>query len=171
MIFKKPNRAVRTVFIHCSASDHAHHDNIETIRKWHIEERGWTDIGYHFFITKDGKIHEGRDTNAIPAAQKNHNWGSIAICLSGEKGFSEEQRLSLIELCKEIYTAYDGQDITFHGHCEVSDKTCPNFDYKDWLALDAMGRINPLLFLKGRQKQSFLKKLVNAIRYLIKGEM
>lgn len=139
MIFKKPKRKVNKVFIHCSASDHAHHDNIETIRRWHVKENAWSDIGYHYVITKSGAVFLGRSLEKQPAAQRGHNKGSIAICLTGLDHFSDKQKNALYNLCYEIDKQYGGH-ITFHGHREVdSNKTCPNFEYKTVLRLDLSG--------------------------------
>ena len=52
--FIKPKRPVNSVFLHCSASDNPAHDNIATIRKWHVEANKWADVGYHYFISPDG---------------------------------------------------------------------------------------------------------------------
>ena len=51
----KPLRPIDRVFVHCSASDYPQHDNVATMRQWHLE-RGWSDVGYHFFIRKDGTL-------------------------------------------------------------------------------------------------------------------
>ncbi len=139
IIFTKPKRGVKRVFIHCSASDNPKHDNVKTIRQWHLE-RGFDDIGYHFYIDMLGGQHEGRSLELIPAAQKGNNLGTIAICCGGLKKFGPLQLASLKILCKRINEAYKG-DVTFHGHCEVSDKTCPNFNYKAVLALDKQGKM------------------------------
>lgn len=166
MKFNKPKRKVSKVFIHCSDSDRYYHDNIETIRKWHVQDNGWSDVGYHFFITKDGYIHTGRDIKKIPSAQKGHNTGSIAICLSGRNEFTEKQFESLRKFCKEIKQAYDNK-ITFHGHCEVSGKTCPVFDYKEELNLNNQGYIKfsplPNLLTKTKKKMSPLIALAAPI--------
>ena len=83
MRFVKPEREVDRVFLHCSASDNAEHDDIQIIRRWHTDPepqgRGWSDVGYHFFIRKDGEIQEGRPLTRTPAAQAGHNTGTIAI--------------------------------------------------------------------------------------------
>jgi N-acetyl-anhydromuramyl-L-alanine amidase AmpD len=138
-MFKKPNRKINRVFLHCSASDNAQHDNVKTITEWNLK-RGFKTIGYHYFISKDGTIHKGRNIEVTPAAQKGNNTGTIAICLHGlaiDK-FTQVQLKSLKSLCKEINVVYSG-DITFHGHCEVANKSCPVFDYKKVLGLDAKG--------------------------------
>lgn len=142
-MFTKPNRFVDRVFLHCSASDVASHDNVATIRKWHTEPpRNWSDIGYHFFIRKDGTLEDGRPLERTPAAQRNHNTGTIAICLHGldKEKFTEAQFNKLRALCLEINNAYNGA-LSFHGHREVASKACPVFDYKDVLKLDAFGRL------------------------------
>ena len=139
MIFKKPKRNINKVFIHCSATDVKSHDNIETIREWHINDNKWSNIGYHYFIRKNGTIEEGRGLEIIPSAQKGYNTGSIAICLSGLHIdlFTQKQFEALINLCEQINKSY--YKITFHGHCEVSKKACPVFDYKNVLDLDNEG--------------------------------
>jgi len=131
--FQKPKRKVSKVFIHCSDSDIDTHDNIATIREWHLA-RGFNDVGYHYFIRKTGKIENGRSLELIPAAQVGCNAGSIAICVSGSKEYTEQSMEALKSLCKSINKAYNG-NITFHGHCEVSNKTCPVFDYKTVLGI------------------------------------
>lgn len=140
MRFRKPRRAVDRVFIHCSA---ASRKNItaEEIDRWH-KQRGWSGIGYHYFIRTDGTLEEGRPLWKTPAAQGGHNRGTIAICLNGLKveDFTEAQFRSLRNLCEMINVAYSGK-VTFHGHTEVSAKTCPVFDYKSVLQLDRKGKL------------------------------
>lgn len=134
----KPDRPVHTVFLHCSASDRPAHDDVEVLRRWHLA-RGWRDIGYHFVITQDGKVHEGRPVEEVPAAQKGHNEGTIAVCLTGLERFTAAQFGSLRVLCQCLDGAYEEHDLRFRGHCEVSRKRCPVFDYRAVLGLDERG--------------------------------
>ena len=146
--FNKPARAVDVVFLHCSASDNPNHDSVEVIQRWH-KNRGFTNIGYHFFISKNGHIHDGRSLENTPAAQKGYNKGSIAICLHGLKPerFTQEQFNSVYKLCSAIKAAY-GDTLRFRGHKEVAAKACPVFDYKTVLGLDAQG------YMTGSQGQA-----------------
>jgi N-acetyl-anhydromuramyl-L-alanine amidase AmpD len=140
-VFIKPKRNVYTVFIHCSASDNPDHDSIDVINEWH-QARGWSTVGYHYFIRKDGTIEEGRSLERTPAAQKGHNTGSIAICIHGLELalFTEEELASLRHLCEEINESY--KDITFHAHNEVnSNKTCPVIAVKEVLGLTDDGQM------------------------------
>ena len=138
MNFTRPVRTIDKVFIHCSATDNQKHDNVETIRRWHVDDNGWDDIGYHFVITRDGKIHSGRDLEKIPAAQRGHNTNSIAICVTGLKAFTVDQMGALVCFCMMLDKEYRGS-VSFHGHCEVANKLCPVFGYKEVLALKDNG--------------------------------
>ena len=141
MLGKK--RKIDLIVLHCSDSDKPSHDNIETIRKWHTE-RGFTgpdgikgnedDIGYHFLITKDGEVHNGRNVNSIGAHVKNHNSNSIGICLTGSKKFSADQFKTLKKLINQLLIEYqlDWFDIKLHNELD-NKKTCPNFKMEDVL--------------------------------------
>lgn len=136
---RKPNRPVNRVFLHCSASDHAHHDSAKVMEAWHLD-RGFKEIGYHFFIRKDGSIQVGRDLEKVPAAQEGNNTRTIAICLHGlrKELFTIAQMNAVKAICQRLHFVYNGK-VSFHGHCEVSSKSCPVFDYKAVLKLDPKG--------------------------------
>ncbi|WP_420468553.1 peptidoglycan-binding protein [Panacagrimonas sp.] len=138
--FTRPTRSVHTVYLHCSASDVASHDDVSVIKAWHLE-RNFGDIGYHYFINKNGNVQAGRALESIPIAQAPHNTGSIAICCHGlaEASFTAEQYTTVIKLCTAIRDAYSPSQIRFRGHCEVSTKTCPVYHYRSVLGLNANG--------------------------------
>lgn len=154
--FKKPNRKIHTIFIHCSGDDRAHNDNIEYIRYIHTAKKpqgnGWDAIGYHYFINKAGFWFEGRNLELDPAAQYPYNRGTLAICVSGEKLFTDSQFKSLKKGIKErILPEFDDVKIMIRGHNEVSNKLCPVFDYRQVLKLDANGFMK---IIKETEKQS-----------------
>ncbi len=140
-MFKKPRRKVDRVFIHCSASDHKQHDDVKVMDLWH-KQRGWSGVGYHFFIKKNGDVQVGRNINKTPAAQRGHNRGTIAICLHGllEERFTIQQFISLKKLCKEIDDAYRGR-VTFHPHNQVAAKACPVFNIYEVLPCTKDGKL------------------------------
>ncbi|MBC8427325.1 MAG: peptidoglycan-binding domain-containing protein [Proteobacteria bacterium] len=140
--FSKPNRKVNRVFLHCSASDHENHDDVSVMRDWHVNGRKWSDVGYHLFIKKSGEIQKGRDLERIPCSARGHNTGTIAICCHGLKKdkFTQKQFNSVYELCNQINIVYDGR-VSFHGHVEVANKSCPVYDYKGVLNLDGDGKM------------------------------
>lgn len=140
--FEAPHRDVNTVFLHCSATSNTEID-AETVHHWHTVDNGWSAIGYHFFITSDGVIQYGRDLELTPAAQSGYNTGTIAICANGlvPNDFSPEQLQVVKDLCLDIQKEYNFP-LRFRGHTEVAAKSCPVFDYKALLELDAEGHMS-----------------------------
>ncbi len=136
--FEKPKRPVNVVFVHCTATSNPNFE-AEECHDLHVDDNGWSAIGYHYLICTSGEIQYGRDVEQVPAAQSGYNTNSIAISLNGldVKDFNQKQLDALRWLSAEINEAYGG--IRFRGHCEVAAKACPVFDYKFELGLDAEG--------------------------------
>jgi hypothetical protein len=122
---------VEWIVIHCSASDNKNHDDISVIKEWHLA-RGFDDVGYQWFITSEGVLQEGRSMNEVGAHTYGVNEKSWGICLSGEKNFTAEQAVALIDLLVAI-TTHRGEDtgLSEHfkivPHYEFTNKGCPNF--------------------------------------------
>ncbi len=121
-------RQINKIIIHCSASDNPNHDNVDTITQWHWE-RGFSDIGYHFYIDKKGQEFKGRSLSQVGAHCEGHNFDSIGICLGGLKDFKPEQFVSLRDLVKRLMFNYGIKIIDVYPHNFYNkNKTCPNFD-------------------------------------------
>lgn len=124
-------RKINKIIVHCSDSDYSHHDDISVIRGWHVNERGWRDVGYHFFIKKDGTVQKGRDLAEAGAHVKGQNNDSIGICLSGRHNFTTKQFHSLKSLLFDLIRQFDLTTNDVYGHRDFNPKkTCPNFDVK-----------------------------------------
>ena len=76
-------RTITLIIIHCSATPEGKSLSAEACRQDHILHRGFRDIGYHFYITRDGEIHRGRALEKIGAHCRNHNAHSIGVCYEG----------------------------------------------------------------------------------------
>ena len=140
---KKPMRHVDRLFIHCSASDTigSAYEGIElvkTIDSWHRARR-FNGVGYHYVIDKKGNLMTARSIERTPAAQRGHNRGTLTVCVHGLDihNFTSIQLDTLYDFCLKHDNLYD--DLTFHGHREVSAKTCPVLDYINLLSLDRFG--------------------------------
>ena len=75
---------VQFITLHCSATRPTQVAGVKEIRAWH-KKKGWSDIGYHFVVRRDGTIEKGRDESIKGAhcAAKNGNVASIGICMVG----------------------------------------------------------------------------------------
>lgn len=138
---KENVRPIRRLFVHCSATTPSM-KNVDAnwIRRIHVEENGWSDIGYHYVVNRDGRVEEGRPVERTGAHALGHNADSVAICMIGgidESGkadcnFTADQWGSLRALVTGILTRHP----SIHwigGHRDVDDgKACPTFDVKAW---------------------------------------
>ena len=127
-------RTIKELIVHCSATPEGKDYSVDTIRQWHLQ-RGFSDIGYHYVIYRDGSIHIGRNESIIGAHCTGHNTNSIGVCYIGgcasdgktpKDTRTTEQKQSLIKLLKELKTKYPQASI--HGHRDFSSKACPSFD-------------------------------------------
>ena len=50
-------RRITLIVVHCSATRADRSFPVEALRRCHVQERGFADIGYHFYITRDGYLH------------------------------------------------------------------------------------------------------------------
>ena len=64
--FYQNYREVSLLVIHCSATRYDRDFPVEALRSSH-KARGFADIGYHFYITRDGELHRCRPVNQIGA--------------------------------------------------------------------------------------------------------
>ncbi|MFC7002525.1 N-acetylmuramoyl-L-alanine amidase [Pseudobowmanella zhangzhouensis] len=79
-----PLKHVGLIVVHCAASSPNRRVSIDEVRRWHVEGNGWDEIGYHYYIDKDGVVHPGRSTTFQGAHEPKINTCSLAICLEGD---------------------------------------------------------------------------------------
>ncbi|MEO5098122.1 N-acetylmuramoyl-L-alanine amidase, partial [Bacteroides thetaiotaomicron] len=82
-------REIKLLVIHCSATRCNVSFPVERLRECHLQ-RGFRDIGYHFYITRDGVLHHCRPVSEIGAHARGFNRHSIGICYEG--GLDENGR-------------------------------------------------------------------------------
>lgn len=130
---KKTSRPIDKIIIHCSATPPKMDIGVDEIRKWH-KDKGWSDIGYHYVIRRNGVFQDGRDIDIVGAHVRGHNTGSIGICMIGgvdehndaEDNFTNEQWQELRTTLRILKANYPRA--TIHGHNEFAPKACPSFD-------------------------------------------
>ena len=102
---------------------------VEDIDRMH-KNNGWTCIGYHFYVRKDGSIYRGRREDSVGAHAYGFNNTSIGICAEGnfEKDImSETQKNAIKELVAYLKSKY-GITIV-KRHKDVNATACPGKNY------------------------------------------
>ena len=128
------SRYINEIIVHCSATAEGKDFTIDDIKKWHLA-RGFSDIGYHYIIYRDGSINKGRDESKIGAHCTRHNSNSIGVCYIGgcaadektpKDTRTEAQKSSLLKILSELKKKYPKASI--HSHRDYANKVCPSFD-------------------------------------------
>lgn len=130
----KSKRRIDEIIVHCSSTAEGKDFTTADITKWH-RQRGFTTIGYHYVVYRDGSIHTGRDVNVAGAHCAGHNTHSIGVCYIGgckadgrspKDTRTEAQKAVLLKLLKDIKRIYPNAKI--RGHRDFANKACPSFD-------------------------------------------
>ena len=129
-------REIKLLVIHCSATRCNVPFTVEQLRQCHLQ-RGFKDIGYHFYITRDGELHHCRPISEPGAHVRGFNRHSIGICYEGgldENGCpadtrTQAQRFALLDLLTILRHQYPEAQILGHYQLNASiHKACPCFD-------------------------------------------
>ena len=136
--FKKSKRTITDIIVHCSATPEGKDYTVQDIRRWH-KQQGWSDIGYHYVIYRNGHVEPGRDVNVAGAHCEGHNAKTIGICYIG--GVSKDgktakdtrtlaQKAALLSLLTDLKMMYPQARIVGHRDYDTKGKACPSFDAK-----------------------------------------
>lgn len=138
-------REIDEIIVHCAATPEGKDFTVADIRAWH-KARGFSDVGYHYIVYRDGRIMLGRPVGQQGAHCADHgkNRRTIGICYVG--GVSADgktakdtrtaaQRASLLWLTQALATKHRVKRVT--GHNQYANKACPSFNVPG----DALGKI------------------------------
>lgn len=127
-------RNIKEIIVHCSATAEGKDFTVAQIRQWHLQ-RGFTDIGYHYVIYRDGSVHVGRPEEVSGAHCTGHNTISIGVCYIGgcapdgktpKDTRTAAQKAALVKLLKELKVKYPNARI--YPHYKFANKACPSFN-------------------------------------------
>ncbi len=148
---QEPSREITRLLIHHTWSPNYSHfkgDNHQALqagmKKYHVVDRGWDDIGQHVSIFPDGKILTGRPLNLNPACTRGANVG--AICFENVGNFdldgdqmTEVQAKAILEasawVCDRFAIPVDRDHVLYHHWYDLNSglrtegtgvtKSCP----------------------------------------------
>jgi len=131
-------RKIEYLVVHCSATKPSMDVPVSMVKQWHLD-RGWSDIGYHYYIRRDGTLRLGRKEETTGAHVKGYNRNSIGVCYEGglnEQGEAEDnrteaQKLVLKTLLLSLKHRYPKSIIQGHRDFEGVRRDCPCFDAKN----------------------------------------
>lgn len=137
---------IQAIVIHYSATYPDAHVDRNVIDRWH-RDRGFREVGYHWIITRDGTLQEGRPEGTLGAHVRGHNSSTIGICWAGgleratgpEVGVwnpTPEQEACLVRLIRDIQNRHPSATRVL-GHNDLVSTQCPGLpigDVSEWWA-------------------------------------
>lgn len=123
-LFKR-NKTNKIILHHAQAKT----CSVEDIHQWHLK-KGWSGIGYHFLVRKDGTIYQGRPEDTIGAHAKGANHDSIGICFEGSY-MTETMNQTQINAGRELvaYLKKKYGITTVQKHKDVCSTNCPGTNF------------------------------------------
>ncbi len=147
---KRSRRRIDLILIHCTATPEGRDYTVKQIKEWHTAKppkgQGWSDIGYHYIIYRDGSVHIGRDVDLAGAHCEGCNTNSIGIVYVGglenipgkpldelpvKDTRTDAQKLALLDLLVKLRRLYPNARIAGHCNYDKKGKLCPSFDAKN----------------------------------------
>jgi N-acetyl-anhydromuramyl-L-alanine amidase AmpD len=127
----KSIKAFNRLIVHHSASPLS--TTVEDIRRWHVDERGWSDVGYHLVVLSNGTIETGRPLPKRGAHAHGSNSDSIGVCLVGNN-LERDQMWTHLQV-DSLHRIWGACEILFpgielYGHRDVpgAATSCPGLD-------------------------------------------
>lgn len=140
------------------------------IQNFHIDTRGWCDVGYHFLVSLDGQLWEGRELSSLGTHVGGNNSGNIGISFigcfqdSGCNGWTPSTppdaminaAAALVSRLSGLY-GIDVNSSTVKGHRDHSGATtsCPGGNLYGRLDEIRAGASTPVQFAAEYVSQSF----------------
>lgn len=147
--FMMSPKSVKYLVLHCSATRCNQDYPVEQLRRDHLA-RGFRDIGYHFYVRKDGSCTQHRLLLEVGAHARPYNRCSIGICYEGgldEEGrpqntLTPEQYSRICELVAVLMRLFP--EAEFLGHRDLpgtTPKECPCLDTRETFPLQKYKKI------------------------------
>jgi N-acetylmuramoyl-L-alanine amidase len=138
-------RPIDEIVWHCAATAEGKDYTVADIRAWH-KLRGFSDIGYHYVVYRDGRIMLGRPVGQQGAhcADQGKNRGTIGCSYVGgvaadgktpKDTRTPAQRASMLWLTQQLIGRHGITRVT--GHNQYAAKACPSFD----VGRDELGKL------------------------------
>lgn len=135
-------REITHIVMHCTATPSTSDIGAAEVHRWHLQ-RGWSGIGYHFVIRRNGNVEPGRAVERKGAHVGGFNANSIGISLAGGvasdgktpcDNFTDDQLIAARDLVLDLMATHRVPIDNLMGHNEViakithgSPKACPVF--------------------------------------------
>ncbi|MDT0305053.1 N-acetylmuramoyl-L-alanine amidase [Streptomonospora wellingtoniae] len=118
------------VVVHHSAGPTT--QTVRSIQDFHLDGRGWSDIGYNLLVDDDGAAYEGRGWTVAGAHAVGHNTSGIGICYIGQNSPTPAAKATIRALYDEA-SERAGRALPKRTHGDVNSTSCPGSNLQSWV--------------------------------------
>lgn len=131
----RTDRFIDEIIYHCTATQEGKDYTVNDIRAWH-KARGFSDVGYHYIVYRDGRIMLGRPVGQVGAHVSGHNTGTIGISYVGgvaKDGKTPKDTRTPAQVASSLWLVAELRKIhrgikRVTGHNKYAAKACPSFN-------------------------------------------
>lgn len=118
--------------------------SVQVIQDFHMDDRGWWDIGYNWLVRDDGTIYEGRGWTGVGAHAGGHNTANIGVCVIGNYSSAEPSAAAKAALAYLYAEAnrIKGSRLDVNTHRQLNSTKCPGNKLHAW-AISRLGGYTP----------------------------
>lgn len=121
---------------------------VQTFWRWHVVNRGWTDIGYHRVVFAHGIVIEARPSG-YRGAHSGHNVGNATLGVAFVMGPGDVGSPEMVEAANAI---------------EARDEVTMKYGHKDWIATACPGPWVEQLILSPARRSNYRRSSRPAYR-------
>jgi hypothetical protein len=106
---------------------------VKGIQRFHMDTRGWADIGYSFLVDDEGNIYEGRGWGVAGGHTEGWNSRSHAVCAILNDG--QQPTPQMLAALRFVHDEHDRRyGNGFHrSHRDVNSTSCPGNILHGWM--------------------------------------
>lgn len=105
---------------------------VRQIQDFHMDGRGWSDVGYNLLVDDDGNAYDGRGWLVVGAHAAPYNTSHIGVCYIGQNNPTAAAKRTIRalydEACKQA-----GRKLSTGGHRDLNETNCPGDDLYAWV--------------------------------------
>lgn len=113
--------------------EHEAIQQVRAIQRFHMDTRGWLDIGYHWLIAPDGTVFAGRPVGQVGAHAAGHNTASVGYCLLTDGPVTDEQKTALWGRIHADRAPLGLAYARIAAHRDVTPTHCPGDVIAEWV--------------------------------------
>jgi hypothetical protein len=109
---------------------------LEIIRRAHVGQRGYADIGYHYIVDPGGRVWEGRSVRYQGAHVKDNNEGNVGVMCLGNFDLHRPSSAQIAALDRFVAGQMRRYNVPINRvqtHQEINPTACPGRNLQQYM--------------------------------------